>query len=419
MLGTSFRQIRREKAGSAALVFAFALPLLVGFAGLATDTIQWSLWKRQIQRSADSSAVAGVYQRIQPLNSNTDIGNAIASDLKVNKNDVGALLPTYPQYDTPPDDPRGYTNQVHVKLAIQKPLSFSGIFLSNPPIIQGEATAAIIAAGDYCVISLENTQATGITGSGTGTVDLNCGMITNSNSLNAAIAKGASSLTTTVIAAVGGIQQSNNWKGATYLPFTLPIQDPYLNVPGTIPPGTPQQPAFNSKPGSNITLSPGIYTSFNVQGNVTLKPGTYYIDGGNISLGAQANVQGSGVTLVLTNSSSSLIAPIGTIGMNAGASLGITAPTTGTYQGIAIYQDRRAVGTGTKINGNSASIITGSIYMPNEIVTFNGTGSSTYDCMRLITRQVIFTGTGNMSITNNCAAYGISPIAGRTIRLVA
>ena len=418
MFRNSLDRIRQEKNGSAALVFAFTLPLLIGFAGLGTDTIQWSLWKRQIQRSADSSAVAGVYQRLQPMNSYQDIGNAITSDLKVNKNDVGNLLPTYPKYDIPPDDARG-TNLVHVKLAVQKPLSFSGLFLSTPPIIPGEATAAVISSGDYCIVSLESTMATGITGSGTGTVDLNCGMITNSNSLNAAIAKGSSSLTTTVIAAVGGIQQSSNWKGATYLPFTLPIQDPYLNVPGNIPAGTPKQPAFNDKPGSNTTLSPGIYTSLNVQGNVTLSPGTYYIDGGSISLGSQANVQGGGVTLVLTNSSNSLTAPIGTIGMNAGASLGISAPTSGTYQGIVIYQDRRATGVGTKINGNSSSTITGSIYMPNEYITFNGTGSSSYDCMRLVSRQVIFTGTGNMSINNSCSKYGITPIPGRAIRLVA
>ena len=32
-------------------------------AGLATDTIQWTLWKRQLQRAADSAAIAGVYDR--------------------------------------------------------------------------------------------------------------------------------------------------------------------------------------------------------------------------------------------------------------------------------------------------------------------------------------------------------------------
>ena len=43
--------IWNDKRGNAMIIAAAALPLLIGSAGLATDTIQWALWKRQDRKS--------------------------------------------------------------------------------------------------------------------------------------------------------------------------------------------------------------------------------------------------------------------------------------------------------------------------------------------------------------------------------
>ena len=56
-----FKKLWRDKRGNALVIAAAALPLVLGSAGLASDTIQWALWKRQLQRAADSAAIAGVY----------------------------------------------------------------------------------------------------------------------------------------------------------------------------------------------------------------------------------------------------------------------------------------------------------------------------------------------------------------------
>ena len=58
------RRIWEDKNGNALVLGAAALPLLLGSAGLATDTIQWALWKRQLQRAADSAAIAGAYSAV-------------------------------------------------------------------------------------------------------------------------------------------------------------------------------------------------------------------------------------------------------------------------------------------------------------------------------------------------------------------
>ena len=68
-------KIWHDKRGNSLVIAAAALPLLVGSAGLATDTIQWALWKRQLQRAADSAAIAGVYDRVQNEGATTGTGD--------------------------------------------------------------------------------------------------------------------------------------------------------------------------------------------------------------------------------------------------------------------------------------------------------------------------------------------------------
>jgi Flp pilus assembly protein TadG len=55
------KKLWRDRRGNALVLAGAALPLVIGSAGLATDTIEWALWKRQLQRLADSGAQAGVY----------------------------------------------------------------------------------------------------------------------------------------------------------------------------------------------------------------------------------------------------------------------------------------------------------------------------------------------------------------------
>ncbi len=431
MMLSFFRKLISDARGNVLVLTAAGLPVLIGFVGLGTDTIQWTLWKRQIQRGADSGAIAAVYQRIQAANSLSDVKDAVAKDLSVNKNDVGTYVSGYPKIVFLPDTSAG-KNQVEVELAVTRPLAFSSLFLSSPPIITTRAVAAVVPGRPFCVISTESTSKTGIMGSGNGTVNLDCGMITNSTSLNAAIAKGDATMNTDAIAAVGGIQESNNWVGAEYLPFSLPITDPYAHVPGTIPAGTPSRGAFNDQPGTVTDLQPGVYTNFNVQGTVNLAPGTYYLDGTNLSAGSQARIVGTGVTIVLTNSSSASTATIGGVNMNAGATMNLVAPTADSdvYKGIAIYQDRRAVDTmangdtlssssPNQINGNAGTSITGSLYFPNQQITLNGTGTMDSTCTMMVVKRVVFSGNGTMNLSRSCDAADINPFEGRAIRLIA
>src|SRR3990170_8955802 len=97
-----FRKLWNDDRGNALIIAGAALPLLVGSAGLATDTIHWTLWKRELQRAADSAAIAGVYQRVQGA-SDSEAEAAVAHDLTINQQTGMALVSGYPQVQFPVD----------------------------------------------------------------------------------------------------------------------------------------------------------------------------------------------------------------------------------------------------------------------------------------------------------------------------
>lgn len=59
------RRLKSNQSGNVLVLTAMALPALLGAGGLAMDTIQWTLMQRQIQREADSAALAGAYAKAQ------------------------------------------------------------------------------------------------------------------------------------------------------------------------------------------------------------------------------------------------------------------------------------------------------------------------------------------------------------------
>src|SRR3954465_9466718 len=78
-----FRKLFKNKRGNTLAIAGACLPLIVGAAGLASDTIQWTLWKRQLQRAADSGALSGVYTRIQ-TDTQTEVEAAVTHDISLN-----------------------------------------------------------------------------------------------------------------------------------------------------------------------------------------------------------------------------------------------------------------------------------------------------------------------------------------------
>jgi hypothetical protein len=447
------RNLWNDDRGNTLILAGMALPLLVGSAGLATDTIHWTLWKRELQRAADSAAIAGVYERLAS-DATTGVSGVVDHDLELNHHtgEIGgvalALEDTYPKVTFPADSGQ-MVDQVKVELAVKKVLPFSSLFMTEAPLIHAEATAASVPGSDlFCVVSLEkDPKYSGIIISGNAGIDMDCSFMSNSPSPNSAYAKGSAEVYADSVAAVGGIQESTSWHVDSYDPYSPAVADPFANV--TPSPGD-MKCAGKWKAKGNTTVweedvldSPddfangvdsngnkaNCWSSMSVGPGETLNiPNNYgpvYINGGNAFI--QGDLNCTGCTIVLTNKSTSATATIGDFKVNADAKINISAPTgeSDYYKGIAIYQDRRAPEGASyvnKINGNSESVITGALYFPKQELQYNGTGNTVASCTLFVSRRINFTGnsgTLNKFKGSGCTGAGLPEVeGGRLVRLV-
>ena len=427
----AFKKLWNDKRGNALIIAGASLPMIMGAVGLASDTIQWALWKRELQRAADSAAIAGVYAKVQ--GGSYDAG--VTADLARN-NDIAGITVNKNVSSAP--SAGGYTsdsNAVRVTLSARQQLSFSSMFMTAAPTINATATATIVPSGDYCVVSLVNTGTTGISVGGTTDVDLGCGMITNSTSMDAAIAFGSSTVDASPIAAVGGIDAADNWADDTVLlPFTMAQADPFAGVnppsPSGCKPFSDYDVGNNNKPGGVVDLSSqtgticlkengGSPASLEIKGDVRLGNATYVLDATSLKMTATAaKLSCSGCTIILTSSSTAN--PDSTIGGVdlSGGKANLVSPETGPYKGISIYQDRRAsTGSTNTISGNVGSSFEGAFYLPKQEVKFVGTSGVTFKCVQMVAWTVVFSGTSN--VENDCSgAGGGSTFAGQAVRLV-
>jgi len=407
----ALKKLLKETGGNVLITAGLSMPLVIGFAGLATDAVQWSLAKRELQRSADSAALAGAYTIAQQGDAVQSATDSIArtNDLTLEGNPVIENSPTNGAYS-------GDDKAISVEMSSRMELPFSRLFLSAGALIKAKATAAVISDGNYCVISLDTSSDIGVEATGNGTIDLNCGIFANSRGSNAVSAGGSASIITDLVGAVGGLAPSASYASEVdLLPYSVAQPDPFEDLPDSVT--TDCAGRVNVNPTQTMTLSPGCYRGMDLKGTVNFQPGVYYIDGDSLSFGASVIATGTDVTFILTSSTASTNPnSIANLNINGGATLDLRAPTVGTYAGVLFYQDRRAPAGSTKINGNSLSVLEGAFYFPSHLLDFSGTSGMTTDCIQLVGFKVKFT--GNSTISNVCPVDGSSSFRGAVIRLV-
>ena len=460
------RKLIKDPRGNALVIAGAALPLVVGSAGLASDTIQWTLWKRQLQRAADSAALAGAYDRAAASNSaTTNTPTAVCNDIAVNLHTWMNLIGTspctgsvgsYSDIQYPNTGAPFVTNQVQVTLKVQQRLPFSSLFMSTAPVIQAVATAGTVSfGGSPCMLAL-NTAGTAIDNSGNTTVSApTCIFYSDSASSNSAAAGGNSSVTAQAIAGVGGIASSNNWHVNSYLPYSPSLPDPFAPPSSTaVTPDTSDMKCaghYDTQGGGPNAVTTWVYddldyttdmatatylgsdglthTGANCWKSISIGssrtftvPTTYsgpiYVNGGNVNF--QGDFTCAACSIVLTNKDPSSNT-IGTYDSNAQAKVNITAPTSGTFNGIAVYQDRRAVGGNVdRINGGTNNVINGVVYFPNDTLWLNGTGNSVSLCAMYVAKNLVFNGNGSISISSpsDTVCSGVHIPQGSSVKIV-
>jgi hypothetical protein len=330
--------------------------------------------------------------------------------------------------------------------------------MSTPPLIVARATAATISTGTPCALAL-NSTGTAMNYSGNATVNApTCILYSDSAAANAASAGGSSAVTAKSIAAVGGIQQSNNWNVTSYIPYSPSIADPFSNkspdtsdmkcaghyakvkgvttwVYDSLSESTNMSDAtaqYMDSSGTVHTGTPNCWTSLSTSASnktgMTV-PSSYsgpiYIDanaahGGTGSVDMQGKFTCSSCTIVLTNSDPTS-STIGTWSANAQSQTNITSPTTGDYAGIAIFQDRRRTTASTDtINGGSNNVLSGAVYFPHDTLQINGTGTATSLCAMWVANNITFLGNSSIAISSpdDTACSGKIAGAGTAVQMV-
>jgi hypothetical protein len=229
----------------------------------------------------------------------------------------------------------------------------------------------------------------------------------NSNDPNALYFTGAGgTLSAGGVGVVGGV--GGQVGDSTPAPVTgmVPISNPLASLkPPTYDPSSCTAPPTSGNWGSTTA---GVVTCYSgnikIQTNVTMNPGTYVFTG-TLDFSGGGSLTGNGVTLY--------IAPGGSLGGNGNGNttLTLSAPTSGTYNGVLIYQDPSNTNP-IMLNGTPIATFTGDVYAPTAQFQLGGTTNMTLTT-DLIVGSLYDFGTATTTI------YDYSRVVGGPLKSVA
>jgi Putative Flp pilus-assembly TadE/G-like len=342
---------------------ALCLAGLMGFAGLAIDVSYWEYRQNAQQAATDAAAIGGAQQILYGGTCpNQNSATTAATDDAAGNGFTNGGNVTVTVNNPPSSGPYAGSNcTVSVQITTTKVASFfSGMLgFGNGVSETTQAAATLSAVNGGCIFMLQAGQNTNFHGGNI--VAPYCSILLNGSAdFNAA---------TVNAAAIGEVNYSGSNNGGTFTQATpvpiLSVADPCAEIAGCayLTSNPPSTSPCNGSYSGNGTLQSGCYNNLNMNGaTVTLSGGLYVFAGAsNFNM---ASITGSGVTIYI---------PAGaTTNFNKVDAMNISAPTSGSYSGVAYYQAKANTGA-VNFNGSSTSL-TGLIYAPTAQMNYNGSG---------------------------------------------
>lgn len=394
------RALADDSSGTVLTITALAMPVLIGFAGLAIDAASWFVQKRILQASADAAAVAAAIESHR--GAPAALANlAAATDAARNGYDAASDAL---QVNLPPASGRfaGKAGAAEVLISREAPSFFTRALIATPPTISARAVAiADSEAAKNCVWALDGSEKAALKVSGNAEIALDCGVVVNSSAGDALKQVGSSCLAASRISIAGGY--SGSCVSPTPRTGLPPVADPLATLPPPTFGGCDVRSKTKVNSGERLTLSPGVYCGsieVSARGELELLPGLYVLDGAGLKISGQARLSGSGVTIYLTRNSG----PSNGVSFSGGAEVTLSAPTSGTYAGILFYSDRAApANVSHSFTGGSMMRLDGVLYFPNQDVKFSGGSSLAQTSSVLVARTIDFTGNADVDIAGAAA----------------
>jgi Flp pilus assembly protein TadG len=411
-----------DECGASIVAIALSMPVLIGGMGLAAEISYWRLHHRAMQNAADSAAIDAATN-----NSSNYIAEAQSVAAQYGfPNGSGQITVAVAN----PSTAAGCTTNCYtvtisdnLPLFLSQIVGYQGSAAGGSPrstAITANAVATTIKPYTYCILALATSGKQGITSHGAANADLNgCNTMSNTD----AVCTGHN-----LNANVGDAHGTNSGCGITQVSGVPAIADPFSNLASNIPPDTcnhtyPQEPTQKNSPAlpASNQLS-GTY-SFGATkvlcgdqqliGNTTINNTVLVIENGQLDTNGNT-LQGTDLTVVFTGANNPNYEHIPT----GGGALDITAPTDGTWSGVAIYQDPSLTkNVDISAAGNSPTWnISGLVYLPHSSVTLSGAvnkSSQGQRCFELVVDNLTVNGTGDIFANDDqCAAAGLNQTRG-------
>jgi Flp pilus assembly protein TadG len=423
-------ELARQEAGSSLMFTALALPVVLGMAGLGFDATLWYMTKRQNQTVADNAVLAAVVEMTRnPGVAQTDIEQEVWSD--ANRNNFYGSATHRISVNRPPLAGTFAGDNAYVEVVVEEDRDvYLASFVTDGQVtIAAWSVGGITSFGEHCLLALDPTVDAALEFTGTSDVSLNCGIASNSSSQQSVLVNGNADLQADPAQAVGDFVVSGSGTMTTTTPpqpHSAPVPDPYAGT--TLPVSASLSCDYNNKKAKNETLDPGVYCNgLDMKFAITLNPGVYIIKGGDLSINANAQIQGDGVTFIFLADTPSNTGGISNI--NGNANVALTAPGPeghiagtyyGEYPGLLFVQDPGALSTQVnRMNGGASMQMSGALYFPSTEVNYTGGSDLSAGCIKIVARKITFSGNSYLNADSaNCAAQGVAEIQQTRVRVV-
>lgn len=283
-----YRDLKAGTSGNATLLVALGMPVLIGSSGLAVDTAQWYMWKREVQYAVDQAALAGAWAR-----SNSGSEQAYVTRAR---QEFGANVSTTESITTEPvvtleDYNGGSDNSVMVRASASRPLPFSSFITGQTTTVNVFAQASFTDGTSYtaCLIATDEDDDGAITIGGSATLTAACGLAALSTSDQSVVISGNPNLDPGWVVSAGGIDDwLDNNTDAEINEYMNGLTDPFADL--TTPTPNPNQAQTYAcvaggtrTTGDRRTKTDIYYTYWRGRNTSNLTPVTDYVGTGYIA----------------------------------------------------------------------------------------------------------------------------------------
>jgi Flp pilus assembly protein TadG len=402
----------RDARGQILILTALSMTVLLGMAALSVDASFMYDKRNRLYAAADAAAklaATEVHRRAATCDEPATL-QAFANE-EVARHGFNPSGATSVVMNCPPSSGPYAGNHTYVEALVSETTNtFFGNVLGILSATPGARAVAGMGPGANCIVTLGGSPSLSIGSSSTISMACNVaagGDITVDSS--GSITGGSTDASGTCSGTGGGCSNVAN--------LTINAPAPTDPLAGLFPvlanPGTCQSLLLTA----DTTIGPGCYSRIRMDATgitLTMTAGNYYING-PFTTANNPTIIGTGVFLYLDGTaptgpcSDSPLSPAGCFDIGNSATVTLSAPTSGTYTAMLIWQASTDQLNASFMGNNPTYDMSGAMYFPNADVTFRNGLSGTNDCTLFVTRSLsIDHGTGSFS--NTCSAYGGSPI---------